>query len=71
MKTMKFKTNLKCGGCIAAITPVMNETNGIEKWNVDLSTPDRVLTVESDSVSESDVVAKIQTAGYKIEVLKS
>jgi hypothetical protein len=25
MKTLKFKTNINCGGCLAKVTPFLNE----------------------------------------------
>lgn len=67
METIKFKTNLKCNGCISAITPAMNSIKGIIRWNVDLTTPDRLLIVECEDDVSADVLAAINKAGYKIE----
>ena len=47
MKTLKFKTNVNCGGCIAKVTPHLNKLKGIDKWSVDTTTPMKVLTVET------------------------
>ena len=69
MKTLKFKTNIKCGGCIAAVTPYLNQISGIKNWEVDVVNPDKVLTVEYDSVNAENIVAKIQEAGYTAEVI--
>ena len=31
METLKFKTSLKCGGCVAAIQPKMDELKSVKK----------------------------------------
>ncbi len=67
MKTQQFKTNVKCGACVAAITPEMSKLEG-STWTVDLAHPDRILTVEGDLTAEI-VVAALDKAGYKAEVI--
>lgn len=69
METLKFKTNIKCGACVATVTPHLNKLEGVERWEVDLQNPDRILTVEAGNASEQDVVKAINEAGYKAEVL--
>ena len=68
METIKFKTTIKCSGCVATVTPGLNETVGVNNWQVDLQSPDKVLTVKtSDKDKEKDVIQKLQEAGYKAE----
>ncbi|HUP10997.1 MAG TPA: heavy-metal-associated domain-containing protein [Niastella sp.] len=68
MEKIKFKTTIKCSGCVATVTPGLNEAVGASNWQVDLQTPDRVLTVNtSDKNKEQDVIKKLQEAGYKAE----
>lgn len=67
-KTLKFKTNLKCGGCIAAVTPYLNETEGIGSWSVDTTVPDKILTVESTGATAGQIIEKLQLAGYRGEI---
>ena len=55
MKTLKFKTNINCGGCISKVTPFLNKQEGVESWEVDTSNPDKILTIESDGATEEDV----------------
>jgi len=69
METLKFKTNLKCNGCISAITPTMNSIEGIASWKVDLATPERLLTVECNPEKAGDILAGIRKAGYEIELI--
>jgi copper chaperone len=63
MTTQQFKTNIKCGGCIAAVKPHLDNAEGIQNWEVDLQSPDRVLTVNTEK-SASEVASLIKEAGY-------
>jgi len=68
METLKFKTNIKCGGCIATVTPVLNNLEGINKWDVDVINPDKVLTVETkDAGTETKLVNALKEKGYNAE----
>lgn len=65
-KTLKFKTNLKCGNCVAKVKPSLDEAAEIVEWSVDLQNPDRVMTVKMDESGDVSIVEKIFTAaGYK------
>ena len=70
METIKFKTNIKCGGCIAAVTPFLTAENGIDKWEVDLQSENRVLSVKTGK-SAGEVVEVIKKAGYVAEPIAS
>ena len=66
MNTIKFKTNIKCAGCLTKVTPHLNESAGENKWKVDLDDPKKTLTVESDS-SVSEIIAAVKEAGFEAE----
>ncbi len=67
METLKFKTNINCGGCIAKVTPFLDKADGIEKWEVDTENPQKILTVETSLLKSEDVIKIINDAGYKAE----
>jgi len=68
METLKFKTNIKCGGCIAAVTPHLNKLSAIEKWEVDTQNPDKILTVEGkQGINTDQIIDTLEEAGYKAE----
>lgn len=69
METLRFKTSLKCGGCIKAITPGLESLQGIEKWSVDLENPDKVLEVEASEDVSDQVIESVKKAGYLISQL--
>lgn len=68
MSKSKFKTNIKCEGCVAKVTSPLNETVGEGKWSVDLKDPARILTVEGE-VDEKQMEAALEKVGYKAERL--
>lgn len=68
MNTYKFKTNINCGGCVAGVTPFLNKLENAE-WKVDTENPDKILSVQSDSVSEKEIMEAVKSAGFEIEVV--
>ncbi|MCF2486653.1 heavy-metal-associated domain-containing protein [Dyadobacter sp. CY347] len=66
METLKFKTNIKCGACVATVTPFLNEDNAVENWNVDLRSPERILKVET-SKTPQEIAELMKKAGYNAE----
>lgn len=68
MTTMKFKTNAKCGGCVAAIGAKLNKVVKENEWSIDLKSPDKVLEVTAN-VPVDTVVAAVTEAGFKAEQL--
>lgn len=66
MNTYKFKTNAKCGGCEARMAGVLNQKAGVEKWSLDLLSPDKVLTVET-SLPANEIALAITALGFKVE----
>jgi copper chaperone len=69
METLKFKTNLKCSGCVAAVKNSLDAVKNVNSWEVDLVSPDKTLTVEG-SADEDDIVAAFAKAGYQADPLK-
>jgi copper chaperone len=70
METLKFKTNIKCSGCVAGVTPSLNNTVGENNWNVDIQNPDKVLTVTADDVTSDEVLKAVKIAGFQAEIIK-
>lgn len=68
MEAIKFKTDIKCSGCVAKVTPHLNEALGENNWEVDIINPSKVLTVVGED-NESKVKEALQKAGYKAERL--
>ncbi len=65
---LKFKTNARCAGCSAAIRKALGNIAPESSWNIDLESPDRILTYNgSDPVSADEVMKAVAAAGFKIE----
>ena len=67
MITLQFKTNINCGGCIKAVTPILNHEAGAGNWQVDTANPDKILTVSSELLTSEQVVEAVEKAGFKIQ----
>ena len=66
---MKFKTTIKCSGCVEKVTPFLDEAIGNDKWQVDTSNPAKILTVQ-DEQDKSKVIKAVEKAGYKAEPIE-
>ena len=67
MKTLQFKTNINCGGCIKAVTPALNQEAGAGNWQVDTANPNKILTITSNQLTAEQVVQIVEDAGFKIQ----
>lgn len=67
MEVLKFKTNIKCDGCIAKITPALNRIRQVQRWAVDLKDSDKILTVEGEHIETGEIVHSLSEAGYYAE----
>lgn len=68
METLQFKTNIKCSGCLAKVSPYLNETLGEDNWEIDLHHPDKLLSViPEESLSKEIVQHAVKEAGYLAE----
>ena len=72
MKTLRFKTTVKCVGCLSKITPFLNQEGLIQRWKVDLIHPDKILEVVADErLTAERVISLVEYAGYRAEILGS
>ena len=69
MKEYQFKTNINCGGCVAKVTPKLNENPGISEWNVDTADPSKILTVKTDNLAADEIKGIVASAGFRAEVV--
>ena len=71
MKTLRFKTNLKCAGCMYAIKPYMDQIEGIRSWDVNLKSSKKIVKVKTDASDSEEVRQAIEKgiseAGYTAE----
>ena len=66
---MKYATNIKCGGCIAAVTPALDAAVGAGNWKVDLENPQKVLSFSVADAALPDIPQLLAGVGYKAEAL--
>ena len=66
MKTVKFKTNINCNGCIKSVTPFLNELDNLDIWKVDIDNSDKILEVTLDDDNDKTVTDAVKKAGFEI-----
>jgi copper chaperone CopZ len=65
----KFKTNLKCGGCLATVKPHLDKVSDIT-YSVDLADANKVLSIQAQNPAQiQQAVQAVVEAGFKIEPL--
>ncbi len=70
METLKFKTTIKCGGCIATVTPHLNAMTDLQQWKVDTDVADKVLTVTGEGGDlKTQIVDTLKKAGFQAELI--
>lgn len=53
---------------MAKVTAPLNETVGEGKWNVDLNSPTKTLSIEGE-IDETKMKAALEKVGYKAETM--
>jgi copper chaperone CopZ len=64
--TRVYKTNLRCGGCVSTIAPLLDSASGISSWKADVDSPDKLLTLDGDDVGRTRVDSLLAKAGYHV-----
>ena len=67
METQTFETNINCGGCIAKVTPALNQAAGENNWKADSGNPQTILTVESNEPTTEEIETVVRSAGFTVE----
>ena len=65
----QFKSNIKCAGCIATVQPHFDQIEGMTKWSVDTTSPDKLLTVEANKDIKEALMEAAAKAGYHLDPL--
>jgi len=71
MLRQTFRTTLHCSGCVSAVAPALNAIPGLQRWDVNLQHPDKLLTVEAHTDVAEAVIAALHQRGYTAELLHS
>lgn len=69
MEALKFKTNIKCLGCVEKVTPKLNEKAGENNWGIDVRNPDKVLTVSAGVLNADSIIDAVREAGFTADLI--
>lgn len=70
MNILVFKTNIRYKKHLNEISPYLNSTSGILRWNVDFHDKDKILRIEANYLHPQSVEMVLQRAGYYCEELE-
>jgi len=68
MTKFEFKTTINCGGCVAKVKPILDSISSIQSWSVDTISPEKTLTVETETVSPEQIIEALAKIGFKSEL---
>ncbi len=68
-KEIQFRTNVNCGGCVASLRLHLDNAEGIRKWNVGTANKGKVLSVESERITEEQVLDIVKKASFNVELI--
>lgn len=70
MITLQFKTTIKCSGCLVSVRPQLNAIKDIERWEVDLNSPDSILSVKCEEDITELIQSAVERAGHKLSKIE-
>jgi len=65
MKQFRFQTDLQCAGCVSKVEPRLNRMPGVERWEVALADPDRVLSVWGHEIDPGAIASLFEACGFE------
>lgn len=68
---MKFRTNLNCQSCVAAVKPLLAREPRIAEWVVDTAAKEKWLTVRGESLEPAVIQRLVREAGFEAEFVAS
>jgi len=74
MSTYFFKTNINCIGCATQLKPhleSLEQKKEIERWRVNLNSPEHLLEIETNKMSPEQVKHYIREAGFEAEFTRA
>ncbi len=58
---------MRCAGCVATVTPILNALKEVNSWKADEVGAEKTLSVDAEEVAVPKVVATLEKAGFKAE----
>ncbi len=68
-KILAFKTSIRFKKDVKKLEQMLNQFIGNKRWNIDLDDIDKVLRIETETLTTQDIVHVINQAGYFCEEL--
>lgn len=66
--TASLRTSLQCMACVSKVENELNELLGQNNWEIDLTNPSKILTIDNSTDKLQDVINIINSKGFDAEV---
>jgi len=70
MEILKFKTNIADQESVNKVGSLLDQQEGISKWNIDPNSDDNVLSISGDNVNPQKIENVVQEAGFQAETIR-
>lgn len=67
MKTKQYKTNINCNECVAKVREHINDVHGVDNWEVNTVSKDKILTVNGQDFKDDELKQAVKEAGFDIK----
>ncbi len=67
---MKYRTTLKCAGCVSKIEPILAAYPQVKSWGVDLKMKEKILNLEGESIPFDQIEEQIKSLGFELDPIK-
>lgn len=69
MKVLKFKTSINCNDCVSKVSPYLDKVDNIKNWEVQTSSPEKLLTVRGQNLDAKEIMKVVKRAGFKLSLI--
>lgn len=66
MENVKLKTDLHCDHCVAKVTPILNEADGIKNWSIDTEDGVKILNAVGSGANAKYIQDLLGQEGYSV-----
>lgn len=70
MEIIKFKTNVGDRDALSKVTPFLDKEETISRWNLDIESPEKLLSVSGTDLDPQTVENAVEQAGYIAEIVR-
>jgi copper chaperone CopZ len=68
MEAITLSTDLHCNSCVSKVKPILSDDPSIQHFNIDLDHPEKLVTIQGNSLKTEELISKFEHAGYHAQL---